>query len=86
MLGGIHFTAVLCHPGSTKDGLNDFPGVLKCLREIKVYRENKLCGRIYGQSLVLTRCVCLIWSIVLVLSGSVFPGWTARHDPPDDCL
>lgn len=32
VLCGIHFTAVLCHPGSTKDSWNDFAGAPKCLK------------------------------------------------------
>lgn len=60
--------------------------------ETKVYKKNKLsgCERICGASLVffIADKGCLVWSglNVLILSVSIFPGWMARHRPPDDCL
>lgn len=85
-------TAVLCHPGCTKDSLNGFPRASKCLGGTKVYKKNRVsgCRAICGAALLpgLADKMCLIRSdlTVLMLSVSIFPGWMARLDPPDSCL
>lgn len=58
-------------------------GTPRCIRRISCQGVEEFVEHLWCW-LLLTRCV---WSglTILTLSVSIFPGWMARHYPPDDC-